>query len=255
MIDNLVNYYENEYNEDGRLQKDRAHRIEFLTSVRYFGKAFPEGANILDACAGTGAYSFYLAGQGHHVTSGDIVDYNVSIIREKQQQTPVLKEIYTGSILDLSRFKNESFDVVLCMGALYHLKEKADREKAVNECLRVLKKQGIFVASYINKYAVILHNCQDQLKNMDVLLQYEKESYEGVFYGTTPDEIESMMDNAGLKTLYNIAADGPTYVLASKINAANDENFDKWLRFHFNTCENNNLLGYSLHGLYFGVKR
>lgn len=36
--------------------------------------------------------------------------------------------------------------------------------------VRVLKKEGIFVASYINKYAVILHDYEEEIKNMDELL-------------------------------------------------------------------------------------
>lgn len=205
--------------------------------------------------SGTGIYSFYLAKQGHKVTAGDIVDYNVSLIKEKQLQMPLLSEVYTGSVLDLSRFKDGSFDVVLCMGALYHLKDKHEREKAVRECLRVLKRGGIFAASYINKYAVILHNYDEQLKNIEELVQYNADSYKNIFYGSTPKEIAAMMDSAGVTTLYNIATDGINYLISSKINDSSDDNFKKWLQLHFDLCEEENLLGYSLHALYFGIKK
>lgn len=254
MLDKLINYYEKEYNEDIRLKKDRAHAVEFLTSIKYFNEVFPQGCKILDACAGTGAYSFYLSRNGYQVTAGDIVDYNVSLIRSKQIQEPILEEIYNGSVLDLSRFEDESFDVVLCMGALYHLKSVTERVKAIKECLRVLKKDGIFAASYINKYAVILHNYGEELKNMDDLLHYYNESYEDVFYGTTPKEITNLIKNEGLRVLHNIATDGIGYLIGSKINNASDSNFEKWLELHFNCCEDENLLGYSLHGLYIGIK-
>lgn len=255
MLDKLINYYEFEYNEDERLKKDRAHTVEFLTSVRYLDKALRKNSKVLDACAGTGIYSFYLAKQGHQVTSGDIVEHNVSIIKEVQVQSPLLNEIYTGSVLDLSRFEENSFDAVLCMGALYHLKDENDREKAVKECLRVLKKGGIFAASYIDKHAVILHNYEEQLENIDELLEYNVESFREVFYGSTPEEITDLMHNAGLKTLYNIATDGVSYIIKSKINNSSDENFHKWLQLHFDNCENESLLGYSLHALYLGFKK
>lgn len=255
MMDKLTKYYEQEYNEDNCLIKDKAHETEFLTSVKYFDKVFQKGSKILDACAGTGIYSFYLAKQGYQVTSGDIVEYNVSIIKKKQLQTHLLSEIYTGSVLDLSRFEDNSFDVVLCMGALYHLKNKFDREKAVRECLRVLKKGGIFAASYINKHAVILNSYEEQLNNMDELLKYNADGCEDIFYGSTPKEIISTMDGAGLKALYNIAADGISYLISSKINASDDDNFNKWLQLHFDSCEEEDLLGYSLHALYLGIKK
>lgn len=254
MMDRLNKYYEQDYNEDNRLIKDKMHSIEFLTTVRYFDKVFIKGSEVLDACAGTGIYSFHLAKEGHSVTSGDIIDHNVSLIRKKQQETPVLKDIYTGGVLDLSRFEDESFDAVLCMGALYHIKDKSEREKAVDECLRVLKRNGIFAASYINKHAVILNSFQDELRNMDELLEYNRESYSDVFYGSTPKEINQMMENAGLNKLYNIGTDGISYMLKSKINSSDEESFNKYLKYHFDTCEDKNLLGYSLHGLYLGIK-
>jgi 2-polyprenyl-3-methyl-5-hydroxy-6-metoxy-1,4-benzoquinol methylase len=255
MLNNLIKYYEQEYDEDVRLTKDKAHTVEFLTSAKYFDKTFRKGSKILDACAGTGIYSFYLAKQGHQVTAGDIVDSNVSIIKEKQLKTSLLKEVYNGSVLDLSRFEDNSFDVVLCMGAIYHLKDKSDREKAVRECLRVLKKEGIFVLSYINKYAVILINYEDQIKNIEELIKYNRESYRDVFYSSTPKEIMTMMNSMELETMYNIATDGIAYLINSKINGSNEENFNKWLQLHFDTCEEENLLGYSLHALYFGTKK
>lgn len=254
MLENLIRYYEQEYKEDERLIKDRAHAVEFLTTVRYFDKVFPRDAKILDACAGTGAYSFYLAKGGHRVTAGDIVENNVSIIKEKQAKTPSLFEIYNGSVLDLSRFEDESFDVVLCMGAMYHLKNKCDREKAIEECLRVLKNDGIIVLSYINKYAVILNNYEDQIRNMDELLQYNIESHRDIFYATTPKEITTTMKDNGVKPLHNIATDGIGYLISSKINNSSEENYEKWLQLHFETCEEESLLGYSLHGLFIGSK-
>ena len=223
--------------------------------MKYFNKTLKKGSKVLDACAGTGIYSFYLAKKGCQVTAGDMVDYNVSIIKEKQLETPLLNEVYTGSVLDLSRFEDDSFDAVLCMGALYHIKDEYTRKKAIKECLRVLKSEGIFVASYINKYAVILHNCEDELSNMAELLQYYKESYQGIFYGSSPKEIIDVMENEGLKTLHNIATDGSSYLVNSKLNNSSSENFNKWLQLHFESCEEENLLGYSLHALYFGVKK
>ena len=41
------------------------------------------------------------------------------------------------------------FDIVLCMGAFYHLNQNM-RCKAMEQCLRLLKSNGILVISYIN---------------------------------------------------------------------------------------------------------
>ena len=64
----VKDYYKN-YDEDGRLFRDKAHQLEYLTTVRYFDRLFNPESSVLDVCAGTGIYSFYLAGKGHIVTS------------------------------------------------------------------------------------------------------------------------------------------------------------------------------------------
>lgn len=81
MTDKIKKYYEN-YDEEGRLFRDKAHLPEYLTTTRYFDHLFVPNSRILDACAGTGRYAFYLADQGHTVTVSDLVEYYVlDIIR------------------------------------------------------------------------------------------------------------------------------------------------------------------------------
>lgn len=254
MTEALIKYYELECNEDERMQRDKAHSMEFLTTVRYFEKLFPKGAKVLDACAGTGAYSFYLAGQGYKVTAGDIVPYNVKYIEKKQSERKLLDNIYTGDILDLYIFEDESFDVVLCMGALYHLQGKEERTRAIKECLRVLKKGGILAVAYINRKANILYNCAELLENIDELMEYSKTGIKHTFYGSSPQEINKMMADVGIEAICNIATDGIGYTMYPKINNSQDKVFEKWLEYHYATCEDESTLGYSMHGMYFGRK-
>jgi hypothetical protein len=41
---------------------------------------------------------------------------------------------------------------------------------------------------------------------------------------------------------------------ASKLNAASDENFQKYMELHYKTCEDENIVGTSVHGLWIGRK-
>ena len=47
------------------------------------------------------------------------------------------------------------FDAVLLMGPLYHLPEEADRVRAVEAALNLLKPGGILFAAFINSSAVV----------------------------------------------------------------------------------------------------
>ncbi|MBZ9634097.1 hypothetical protein [Clostridium sp. FP1] len=49
----ILEYYEN-YDEEARLIKDNAHKIEFITTMHYLDKIVKPGARILEVGAGTG---------------------------------------------------------------------------------------------------------------------------------------------------------------------------------------------------------
>ena len=254
MYERIKTYYEN-YDEDGRLFRDNAHQVEYLTTIRYFDRLFSPGSCILDACAGTGRYSFYLADKGHTVTACDLVEHNVNIIKAKQDANK-LAYIEVCDVLDLSRFENNSFDVVLCMGALYHFRVKDLREKAIAECVRVCKPGGLVVLAYITKIGAILARINADASNMDGLLKviYNIDD-RGPFFCAAPREIDKMAVNCGLEKLCHIGVDGIVQNIGDKLNAATDENFQKYMEYHYATCEDESIIGTSMHGLHIGRKK
>lgn len=258
MYEQLIKYYEEQYDENNRLTKNRASLIEFLTTVKYLDMLCPANSKILDACAGTGAYAFYLAEKGHSVTAGDLVAYNVSLIEQKQSDNPILEHIYTGNIMDMSMFSDNSFDVVLNLGSLYHMPYETDRAKAVKESLRVLKRGGIYFAAYINKYAQIIKYRNQLKEDFDTLEEFYYKGFneaDPLFCVTTPEEVEAFMSTFDLKSLHNVGTDGVGYLMKKVLETFNENEFYRWLDLHFATCEVKSLLGYSEHGLYIGMKK
>lgn len=255
----IEKYYDG-YQEENRLHKDNAHKIEFFSSLKFIKNTIPAGAKILDACAGVGAYAFNLADDGYDVTAGDIVENHVSAMKKLNNEKKTINNIVEIDVLNLSQFDDNSFDAVLCMGALYHLKNANDRHQAISECLRVLKPKGIFIAAYINKYAKILKDIMNGLENIDIAMQilkdgYSAQEYEGeTFYKTTPMEFEDEIREFSLEKLHHIGTDGIGYVISDKINKMTDEYFASWLEYHIKICEDPNILGYSMHGLYIAKK-
>ena len=256
--ENDINYfYENSCDENNRLNRQRVNRIEFLTTMKYIKELCPKESKILDPCAGCGVYSFPLAQHGYRVTAGDLVEYNVNQIRSKQNENPVLDYIYTGSILDLSQFEDNSFDAVLNFGAYYHLINQKDRGNAVQECLRVLRGGGMFFLAYLNKYSNFIKYNQQWVGSFDKFEEYfEKGYYEDdqLFYATTPEDIEQTMLMYKLEQVHNIATDGLKFAILDSINALSDNEFERYLKLHYKMCEVKSLLGYSEHALYIGRK-
>jgi len=177
MFEKVRNFYEN-YDEEGRLFKTNRHLMEYQTTIRYFDRLFQPNSKILDACAGAGRYSFYLADKGHKVTACDLVKHNVEIIRANPN-VGMLSDISVCNVLDLSQFEENSFDVVLCMGAVYHLGSDDLRVKAISECARVCKSGGIIAITYVAGSL--------------------EERFQDIFFCTDPHEIEELTIKADLR--------------------------------------------------------
>ena len=147
-MNEIENWYDNEYEEWDRLER---HKIEFEITKKYLDKYItqPE-SKIFDIGGGPGRYAIYLAKQGHKVTLLDLSDKNIEVAKEKSKESEVVLENYIkGNALELEEYEAESFDVILLMGPLYHLIKEADRRKALEGSLRLLKKAAFFYPSFV----------------------------------------------------------------------------------------------------------
>ena len=83
-IDNIVkDFYKKTYDEDERLTKDNAHKLELITTTTYIDKYLKKGAKILEVGAGTGAYSIHYARQGYEVDAIELSEDNLSLLKAK----------------------------------------------------------------------------------------------------------------------------------------------------------------------------
>lgn len=104
---------------------------------------------ILDVGCGSGFFSILLAGQGHDVTGTDLTPemiHHAALLAE-EEKTPCTFYIMDAENLD---FADETFDVVISRNLTWTL---PNAEKAYQEWIRVLKKDGIllnFDANYGN---------------------------------------------------------------------------------------------------------
>jgi ubiquinone/menaquinone biosynthesis C-methylase UbiE len=259
---NKVKQFYQSYDEDSRLVKDDYHRVEFITTLYFLDDYIKPESKIIDVGAGTGRYAFYFAHNRCVVTALDIVPKYVALMKEKAKLQSLDVDILKGDARDLSQFKDGEFDAVLCMGPLYHLKTQKGREKALTECLRILRPGGIIAAAYVNRYASHLIEILKDNKPFDTKF-LNKIIIKGVqagdksdsFYFSYPAEIEELLADLGVNKEKNIGTDGVTYLLGRRNNKLSETEFNYWLDYHLKTCENKTVLGYSLHGLYIGRKQ
>ena len=129
------------FNEDCRLNRSKAARVEFLTTVKYIEQYLNTGDKILDIGAGAGEYSLYFANKGYDVTAVELAENNIKAFRKKM--LPQMKiDLKQGNAMDLSMYPSDAFDIVLLFGPLYHLQNESDRQKCISEAKRVCKPDG-----------------------------------------------------------------------------------------------------------------
>ena len=253
---NYLEEYYCSYDEEGRLLS-RHGQVEYLTTMKYIEECL-EGVsdpNIIEVGAGTGRYSLTLAKRGLRVTAVELVEHNLEILRAKLDGTEPVVAIQ-GNSLDLSRFSDDSFDLTMLLGPMYHLYTKQEKLRALSEAVRVTKPGGHILVSYcMNEPTVIQYVFgKDRLREVmenDMLtpdwhcVSEPKEIFELV---RTEDiaELDAAVPEERVKL---VATDGATNYNREYIDNADDETFEKWMDYHFAICERQDLIGASHHTL------
>lgn len=243
------------FNEDTRLNHSQAAQVEFLTTVRYIESYLKPGARILDIGAGAGEYSLYFARKGYSVSALELSENNIKAFRRKITDGDQI-DLVQGNALDLSRYEDDSFDIVLLFGPLYHLSRETDKRLCIQEAKRVCKPGGKLFFAFISNDMVILTEfsyCPDYFTAGD----YDKETFrlqDFPFVFHTVDHARRVLSDGGIRILKEIASDGASELMAEKINALDEEGYQQYLRYHYYICEKPELLGMSNHLLFIGEK-
>lgn len=250
----LNNFYNEDCAEDTRLESQHG-QVEFLTTIKYIEEYLKPETKILEIGAGTGRYSLYYANKGYDVTAIEYVRHNVDILKSKiKDNMNIVAE--QGDAVDLSRFENNTFDVALVLGPLYHLYEDKDINKAIEEAIRVTKKDGIIAIAYLTSDSIMIDwsLMGDHLINgypNDFDDNFKMTRYpQGVFAPFYISEFKNIMSKFNVELLHNVATDGFTHHVKDKIDSLSKEEFEVWMRYHLSTCEREELQGYSNHMLY-----
>ena len=141
-----LNQFYTGYDEEGRLLT-RYGRVEFETTMRYIRRYLPENARIIEIGAGTGRYSHTLAREGHTVDAVELVQHNIDrfIAGTAEGERVTIRQ---GSACDLSAFPDDTYDVTLLLGPMYHLFTEAEKFAALSETIRVTKPGGVIFVAY-----------------------------------------------------------------------------------------------------------
>ena len=248
----LTEYYSG-YDEDSRL-RSRHGMVEYLTTMRYIEKYLRPGMRILEIGAGTGRYSHALAQQGYEVDAVELVQHNINIFREKTQPGEKVN-IRQGNAKDLSMFADDTYDITLLLGPMYHLYTVDDQKQALAEAIRVTKKGGIICAAYCGNEATMVQYCfgrgmlkeERYQKLVDPVTFKAQSDPAELFELYRKEDIDALMADFPVTRLHYVGTDMATNYMRPVIDEMDDEFFEVYLRYHFTICERSDLVGASHH--------
>lgn len=247
---NQIEKYYNKFNEDKRLST-RHGIVEFTVSMAFLHKYIGTApCKIIDIGAGTGKYSIALANEGHDVTAVELVKKNLSVLKQKNSMV----KAFQGNALNLKKFKDETFDITIMFGPMYHLFTTEDKVQALREAKRVTKKGGyIFVAYLLADYALIRHGIMDNnirksINNSKIDCNYNIITNPDDLYSYVRlPQIDEYNTLANLKRACIFSPDGATDYIRQSINKLSDQDFEYFLNYQLNNATRPDLLGASSH--------
>ena len=254
-MNELVQYY-NKFNEEKRLDS-RHGQVEFRVSMKYIYEYIPtdipkEEVKILDIGAGTGRYSVTLANEGYDVTAVELVKYNLGILKSKGSNVKAMQ----GNALNLKKLQDNTFDVTLLFGPMYHLFGQEDKKKALSEARRVTKPGGVILVAYcMNEYGVLTYafkerhigECMEEkrlTKDFHTISQKEN-----LYDYMRIEDINALLENSGLERIKIISPDGPANYMRPFLNQLSEEEFEYFVQYQMSTCERADLIGAGAHTL------
>jgi hypothetical protein len=163
-------------------------------------------------------------------------------------------------------FEDNTFDAVICLGALSHLTEKENRERAIDELIRVAKKNSTIFVSVISRLAILVCGLVHWPEDMEIDGLYRK-LYDSGDYPGGPgmhargrtfapchlylsEELEDSFKKRGVRVLKMVGLQG----LATRHQKETNRLFRKYPRgwknyweLHLRTCTHPSMVDNSQH--------
>ena len=148
-LDAVVSHYETVPEHDRITEGLR--QLELLRTQEVLRRHLPAApARVLDVGGATGVHAEWLAADGYDVHVVDVMPHHVEAVQARLGDRGVTAEVGDARHLTAA---DDSVDVALLLGPLYHLTVQEDRLRALAEANRVVRRGGLVAAAAISRFA------------------------------------------------------------------------------------------------------
>lgn len=252
---NLETIYEH-YDEAQRLKRNQATMVEYLTTMHMIERYAQPGCHIVELGAATGAYSLALAKQGYQVTAVEPLKKHLHILKAQITADMNIRPLLADACT-LSMIADNSCDMVLSFGPLYHLDEQM-QAVSIQEALRICRCGGYLFFAYLPHDMVITTETllgNHFMQSEEIYTETMQLKQGSPFYFMNEEAIEAMLLAYPMEIITHFAADGLAELEAERLNKLSEEDFSLWMKFHLTTCEKPSFLGHSNHNVFVARKR
>lgn len=250
----LTDFY-SQYDEDGRLLSKHGW-VEYLTTMRYIEKYLRPGMRVLEVGAGTGRYSHTLARQGYRVDAVELVQHNIEIFRQNTQPGENIT-IRQGNAKDLAFLSEDTYDITLLLGPMYHLFTVPEQKQALTEAIRVTKPGGVVFVTYCNNDATMVQYCfgrgmlrEERYRCLVDPVTFKASSDPAeLFQLYRKEDIDALMAEFPVERLHYVGTDMATNFMRQAVDEMEEELYELYLQYHFSICERPDMIGATHHML------
>ena len=163
--------------------------------------------------------------------------------------------------MDLGRFADDSFDMTLLLGPMYHLYEPEEVNGAIDEAIRVTKPGGVILFAFISVYAIMYANYlsgnwaagPEENFAEDYRVRHFKEQ---LFTGYDVIEFERLFEKKPVEWITTAGVDGLLEPIEDRPDfLITDADFDAFAAWYLHFAEKRELLGNTNHLLYICRKK
>ncbi len=239
--------------EDGRATSSRSCSLEFHYTKKHLEGLIKKTDRVLEIGCATGYYGFYYADKCQEYLGIDIVPDHIDLLKQKIAKSQIKNmSCQIGDATNLNGIDDDSFDVVLCLGPMYHLPSN-EREFVFTECARVCKAGGIIALAYINKIGVYAGACimdsryPSEQANKCVIENGTDDVRPDTFFFTTPEEMNTVAIKYGLSKIKNLGTD--FFITMNIVDSMSKEEFELMRPLYDQMASYESCTGMSNHAL------